>query len=116
MNLIAFALLSLAGAPEAGIAAQEQIPRVGGYSNIDASRDDVQEAAQFAAGELGFALASVENAQSKAVAAYLFLLEITGEDGSRWRVEVTKPLRGGTWSIRSHEQLEEGGDVQAQYD
>ncbi len=117
MSLIAIALLSLAGAPEAGAAAATQpVPMVGGYSNISTSREDVLEAAQFAAGELGFALASVEKAQSKAVAAFLFLLELTGEDGSRWRVEVTKPLRGGTWSIRSHEQLEEGGDVQAQYD
>ncbi len=116
MSLFAFALLSLAGAPEAGVAAQPQVPMVGGYSNIDGSREDVQEAAHFAAGELGFELASVEKAQSKAVAAFLFLLELTGEDGSRWRVEVTRPLRGGTWSIRSHEQLEEGGEVQAQYD
>ena len=116
MSLFALALLSLTGAPEAGLAAQERIPIVGGFSNIDASREDVQEAAHFAAGELGFELASVEKAQSKAVAAYLFLLEITGEDGSRWRVEVTKPLRGGNWSMRSREQLEEGGEVQAQYD
>lgn len=115
MYLVAIALLSLSGAPEAGTAAQP-VPMVGGYSNISTARPDVEEAAQFAAGELGFTLASIEKAQSKAVAAFLFLLELTGEDGSRWRVEVTKPLRGGTWSIRSQEQLEAGGDVQAQYD
>lgn len=99
----------------AGLVAQAA-PMVGGYSKISAAREDVQEAARFAAGELGIDLASVESAQSKPVAAFLFLLELTGEDGSRWRVEVTKPLRGGTWTIRSSEQLEKGGDVRAQYD
>ena len=100
----------------AAVTAAQSVPIVGGYSNISTSREDVQEAAQFAAGELGFELAGIESAQSKAVAAFLFLLELTGADGSRWRVEVTKPLRGGTWSLRSSEQIEAGGEVNAQYD
>lgn len=113
MNIIAFALLSLGGAPEAGVAVTPPLPMVGGFKDIETTRDDVQEAALFAAGELGFELAGIEAAQSKAVAAFLFRLDLAGEDGSRWRVEVTKPLRGGTWSLRGQEQLEESGDESA---
>lgn len=118
MPSFSIVLLSLMlAAPEgAAVAGTQDIPIVGGYSNISISREDVQEAAQFAAGELGFELAGIESAKSKAVAAVLFQLELTGADGSRWRVEVTKPLRGGSWSLMSSQQLEAAGEVNAQYD
>jgi hypothetical protein len=117
MIAIAAAALGLALASPAGVgsgagatALAVQPPMVGGFRDIDTARADVQEAAQFAAGELGIELAAIDSAQSKSVGAYLFLLELSAGDGTRWRVQVTKPLRGGTWALQNSEQIEDLGE------
>ena len=81
---------SAAAAP---VAAAVQI-RVGGFRAADVNDERVQNAAAFAAQQLGGELSEVESAEQQVVAGMNFKLVILTEDGARWRVTVHQPLRG----------------------
>lgn len=67
--------------------------QLGGFRAVATDGEAVQAAASFAAQSMGGELASVDSAQQQTVQGTNFRLEITLQDGSRWRVTVNRSLQ-----------------------
>ena len=105
--MAAAAAASLSPVPVSSVTslAMLQIPRLGGYSAADPSDEGVQNAAAFAAGQLGSELREVESAERQSVAGTNYQMIIWTTAGERWRVVVYQPLRGDL-QLTGQEQLE----------
>lgn len=104
--LIAAAILAPAQAVDpVAAAAVQRVPIVGGFRAASTEDERVQEAAAFAAGELGSELREVESAETQSVAGTNYRIVLWTTDGSRYRVVVYQPLRG-EMRLSSQEQLE----------
>lgn len=104
----AFLIVASAGAALAIPATASAQSRVlGGFRDIATGDAGVQAAAEFAAGELGGSLQSVDSAQTQSVAGANYRLTITLEGGAVWQVVVYRNLQGGH-SLTSSSQQSEG--------
>jgi hypothetical protein len=67
--------------------------QLGGFRPVATDGEAVQAAASFAAESMGGELASVDSAQQQTVQGTNFRMELTLQDGSRWRVTVNRSLQ-----------------------
>lgn len=105
--LLVTAAVGAALAIPATASAQSRV--LGGFRDIATGDAGVQAAAEFAAGELGGALQSVDSAQTQSVAGANYRLTITLEGGAVWQVVVYRNLQGGHSLTSSSQQS--GGEV-----
>ncbi len=95
----AFLFISMAGAEllALGIPAAAAV-QLGGWRAGSTDDGNVQAAASWAAEQMGGDLASVDSARTQSVQGINYQLEITLQDGSRWRVTVNRSP-GGDFSM-----------------
>lgn len=105
----AFLILATAGATLTLAAPASAAMQLGGMRAVSTDDEGVQAAAEFAAGEVGGSLQSVDSAQAQTVAGINYRLTITLEDGAVWQVVVHRNLQGGH-SLSSSAQ-QSGGEV-----
>ena len=98
-----------AGVAIAALGRPRPARQLGGLRAVATDDDGVQAAAEFAAGEVGGALQSVDSAQTQTVAGINYRLTITLEGGAVWQVTVHRNLQGGHSLTSSTEQS--GGEV-----
>lgn len=95
----AFLFISMAGADllALGLPAAAAV-QLGGWRAGSTDDENVQAAASWAAEQMGGDLASVDSARVQSVAGINYQLELTLQDGSRWRVTVNRSP-GGDYSM-----------------
>lgn len=90
----AFMLVSIAAGAVALGSPPAAAVQLGGFRPVATNGEAVQAAASFAAESMGGELASVDSAEQQAVQGTNFRMELTLQDGSRWRVTVSRNLQG----------------------
>lgn len=103
----ALACLGLLAMPAIPAPAAAQSRVLGGFRDIATGDAGAQAAAEFAAGELGGSLQSVDTAQTQSAAGASYRLTITLEGGAVWQVVVYRNLQG-EHSLTSSSQQSDG--------